>query len=185
MASSEPPTDRARASTPTRSGFLLFSAVALAGTLLDLLTKYRVFERLPGPGDAVAVWGSLLRFVHSENPGIVFGLFPGRGGDLFLVVSVVALPLLLVLASRTGRLWPLAGLAAVTAGTTGNLYDRILFSRVRDFIEFDLGFWPFHPWPIFNVADSFICVGVAILLITVGREPGGNPKSGSPEVVKS
>ncbi len=151
---------------PSRNGFLLFNLVALGGALFDLLAKAWVFRWLPEGSAPVDVWPPVLRISRVMNFGIVWGLFQGYGGTVFLAVSLAALPLLVGIASRTGRLWPLAGLAAVTAGTAGNLYDRILFGGVRDFLAVDLGFMN---WPDFNVADSMICVGVGILLVTWGR----------------
>jgi signal peptidase II len=55
--------------------------------------------------------------------------------------------------------------ALLMAGVFGNFTDRLLHGYVVDFLLFDFGFWPFHPWPSFNVADS--CVVVAAILLAV------------------
>jgi signal peptidase II len=55
-------------------------------------------------------------------------------------------------------------------GILGNLTDRLLHGYVVDFLLFDFGFWPFAPWPAFNVADSCICVAVGLLMLATFRE---------------
>jgi signal peptidase II len=84
----------------------------------------------------------------------------------FLLVPAAALVICLHVLRQTplqDRLSRL-GLGLVVGGALGNAWDRLLTGEVVDFIQADLGFWPFHPWPIFNVADSCVCVGVALLL---------------------
>jgi signal peptidase II len=65
----------------------------------------------------------------------------------------------------------------------GNIYDSFRFGVVRDFLHFDLGFAPFHPWPAFNIADASICVGVAVLALCLFLRParaGDRPEVAAP-----
>lgn len=73
------------------------------------------------------------------------------------------------------------GVALITPGALGNLFDRLVYPArgVVDFIMVDLGFPPFNPWPIFNIADIYITVGVAIILFEFIR--GTSPRKPEPE----
>ena len=62
-------------------------------------------------------------------------------------------------------------LGLVGGGAIGNLIDRIAFGGVTDFLVFDLGFWPFNPWPAFNIADAALVVGVGLMAIDMVRPP--------------
>ena len=140
-----------------------FALTALAGAALDLLSKWIVFSRL-GPYDPdVVVISGLFNIGRTTNKGIVFGLFQGAGG-FFLVISLLAVPAILAiyLSIRKPRWILTAALALILGGTLGNLYDRVAFGEVRDFIKFH---WHGRIWPLFNLADSYICVGVALLSV--------------------
>jgi signal peptidase II len=60
-------------------------------------------------------------------------------------------------------------LGLVGGGAIGNLIDRIALGGVTDFLVFDLGFWPFNPWPAFNIADAALVVGVGLMAIDLAR----------------
>jgi signal peptidase II len=95
-----------------------------------------------------------------RNEGAAFGLFPGRQ-PVFIVTSALVLFVIAAFWRRTRPVqWPVViALALVTAGAVGNLIDRVMLGYVTDFFEF--GFFEF---PVFNVADSCIFIGVAILM---------------------
>jgi signal peptidase II len=65
-------------------------------------------------------------------------------------------------------------LGLIVSGAVGNAVDRIRMGEVTDFIHVDLGFWPLNPWPIFNVADSAVCVGAAIVIWRSWRSVPGS-----------
>ena len=67
------------------------------------------------------------------------------------------------------RLWTIAALGLICGGALGNVIDRLWRGAVTDFVLVDLGFWPFHPWPVFNVADAALVVGVAIMALALTR----------------
>jgi signal peptidase II len=109
----------------------------------------------------------LLSLTHVRNRGAAFGLLSDADlpfqAALFSVISVVALAAIAVYAlrlpPRSGL--PRAGLCLILAGAIGNLIDRALLGYVVDFVDV---YWRSHHWPAFNVADSSISIGVALLL---------------------
>ena len=99
------------------------------------------------------------------NRGMSFGLFNGGGGLNALLFSLVAAAIVTVLIYWLSRVEsPLLAVAIglIIGGAIGNVIDRIRFGAVVDFLDFHVGLW--H-WPAFNIADSAICVGVAVMLL--------------------
>jgi signal peptidase II len=171
----------------------VFLLIAVAGAILDLASKLLAFRALGVPAgcdpippvriDVIPGWAG---FRASMNPGIVWGLFQGIP-EVFTVLAAVAVPLLLLLYWRTrdpGRLFTIS-LGLILAGALGNLYDRLVYGRVRDFIDVYV-----INYPIFNVADSWICIGVTLLawhltfsdkpVAAVATPPPGPGKTGAP-----
>jgi signal peptidase II len=117
--------------------------------------------------------------VHSQNRGVAFGLMNESTSAwrtvVLIVFSAAALLLVAGLLWRAARLdrWTVTGLALVLGGAAGNLFDRIVWGRVTDFLEFYVG--TVH-WPTFNVADSCIVIGSGLLLLELlktRRQPAG------------
>ncbi len=146
---------------------VLFFVLALAGASLDLLTKHWAFAYNPDGRDVVVIDG-LFNLGKTLNTGIVFGKFSGAK-TLWLVISVAAVPAITAIFFMVrNRKWIVTiSLGMVLAGTIGNMYDRIFWDGVRDFIKFyvRLSDGGEKVWPLFNLADSFICVGVFLLSI--------------------
>jgi len=137
----------------------------------DQLTKFLAMEMLV-LHQPVAVT-PLLNMTLTFNPGAAFSFLGGAGGWqrwLFIGLAVVISIVILVWLTRVPAeaKWLPVGLALVLGGAVGNLWDRITIGRVVDFIDVYYSSW--H-WPAFNVADSAICVGAVILVITSFREP--------------
>ncbi|MCD6311861.1 MAG: signal peptidase II [Elusimicrobia bacterium] len=138
-----------------------FIFIAAAGWALDRLSKFLIRENL-GLGDSITVIGEFFRLTHITNTGIAFGM--ARGNNIFFVaVSTVILSLLIYFFVKTDKARELLPLSLIAAGAAGNIYDRIIYGSVCDFLEFNLGFAPFNPWPIFNVADAMVTTGGVIL----------------------
>lgn len=153
-------------------------AAVIAVVALDRGTKAIVDTRM-AVYESIIVIPGFFDLTYVRNPGGVFGLFRNLDtsvrGLLFTVVPVAAIVLIAVYALRlpANRLWTQSSLTLILGGALGNLYDRFRFGYVIDFLDF---YWRSHHWPAFNVADSAICVGVAILigetLLGSDHEPG-------------
>jgi signal peptidase II len=131
-------------------------AVAAAAIVADQVTKHIVTSTL-GLDESVHVVGPL-SIHHVQNSGIAFGLFSSATA-VVTVLTGVAIVWMVVFFARSGARHPVlpAALGLLIGGSLSNLVDRIRLHHVTDFI--DLGWWP-----AFNLADSFIVIGVAILL---------------------
>ena len=141
-----------------------FVIAVVSGVIVDIISKWVVFSKLDEFGKLIVIPG-LLNIVRSKNAGVVFGLFPGKT-IAFIVFSAIAIVVILFIYTKSDKTIFTSNLALglVLAGAIGNLWDRIWFRCVRDFIDLHIG--DKYHWPTFNVADSLICVGVFILVIT-------------------
>lgn len=157
--------DAAAAALPRPArGRLLAFALALAVAALDLWSKAAVFAAV-GPGERVPLLGTQwLAFTAVENRGVMWGLLPGLHWLLPWLRAVAAVVVVTMLLGTPPRSrMTLVALGLVLGGAVGNVYDGFAFGAVRDFVLVDLDIPVFDPFPVFNVADSGICVGVALL----------------------
>lgn len=153
----------------------LFWPVAVLGAAIDLWTKSAVFAWLGSREQPTyTIIDGFLQFILRENTGAAFSAFQDWTKFLITISGIALLIILGIFFSRrvTNRL-VLFSLGCITAGIVGNLYDRLFNEgRVRDFIDVYIGAWNWH-WPTFNVADSLLCIGVGLLIITsMKSEPG-------------
>ena len=145
------------------SGWTRWLGVSAAIVVADLATKAWVSQAFT-PGDVLYVT-SFFNLVLAHNAGAAFSFLAGAGGWqrwFFTAVAVVISIALVVMLRRPhrDRMVPLA-LALVLGGALGNLWDRVTLGHVVDFVQLHAaGYY----WPAFNVADSAICVGVALLV---------------------
>ena len=148
----------------------LFALCACLVVALDQVTKAAASARLL-LGDPVSVMGDVVRLTLVHNTGAAFGLFPGSRLP-FIVVSSLAIGVVLYLFTRDAyRGVPQrALLGCILGGAIGNLVDRIRLGWVVDFIDVGLGS---ARWPVFNVADSAVTVGVILLAWYLSR--AGHP----------
>jgi signal peptidase II len=136
---------------------------------LDQLTKAIVVANLdrgeswPGEG--------FFRFTHAWNTGTAFSLFQDQGGFLTIVSFVAVIALYFVYRSlQSPNIWVRMAFGLLLGGAFGNLIDRLRLGHVTDFA--DVG-----PWPIFNIADSAIVVGIAVLFLNFWVSPDNKKKS--------
>ena len=123
---------------------------------LDRLTKSLVSANVPF-GTEVSVIDHVVGITNVHNSGAAFGFAPA-GAAIFLTASVVvSIGLVVYVARNPGDLSTDAILGLILGGTLGNGFDRLAYGTVTDFINF-------HFWPVFNVADSAISLGVVALL---------------------
>jgi signal peptidase II len=156
-------------SVPSLGRFLIAAAL---GALADLVSKHIVFAALQGElGRKVMVIPGLLRWKLWLNEGIVFGLkLPGPMVLLATLATMAVVIALFAMSSR--RFWGLhVGLGMVFGGAVGNAWDRVSRGAVRDFIDVYV-----IDYPVFNVADILLVVGVAMIILHMlwhrRRKPG-------------
>ena len=138
------------------TGRIVFVLLALGVFILDRVTKSLVAAEIPY-GTEVPVIGHLVGITNVRNSGAAFGFAPALAW-IFLGASViVAIGLVVYVLRSPSSLWNDTALGLVLGGTLGNGYDRIVFGTVTDFVNV-------HFWPVFNVADSAISVGVVALI---------------------
>lgn len=124
--------------------------------VLDRVTKSLVAAQVPY-GTEVPLVGHLVGIANVHNSGAAFGLVPA-GAAFFLVAAIlVSIGLVIYVARSPSDLWTDVALGLIMGGTVGNGADRIMFGTVTDFINF-------HFFPVFNVADSAITIGVVGLV---------------------
>jgi signal peptidase II len=128
------------------------------------------------------VLGEWLGVTHTLNKGVMWGKFPQLADMLPYLRTVAALIVtwmaLTTPASARRILW---ALGLVLGGAIGNIYDGFALGAVRDFILVDFDIKYFDPFPIFNVADSAICIGVGLLAIGLIAADGEGETSGDTE----
>jgi signal peptidase II len=156
-----------QAERPSVSAYLPLLAAAGLVVALDQATKQIALEGLAdGPVELIP---GILDLRLTLNPGGAFGLFPGLSG-LFLVATVAVIAIILFWARRLEqRSWAIP-LGMILGGGIGNLLDRLLRDldgQVVDFIDLQV-------WPVFNVADTAITLGVLTLVLIGARQPNTN-----------
>ncbi len=148
---------------------------ALGGivVILDQAAKWLALRHLP-PGLPVSVIDGVFSLTLVMNPGLAFGMLGTVPSGWRWVVALLSIGALTVLAMLARRLLPEGGPVAAVAigmifgGAAGNLIDRARFGAVVDFLDF---YWHGWHWPAFNVADSAISVGVALLALRMLTAP--------------
>ena len=130
--------------------------MAVAVFVLDRVTKTLVQAQIP-LGTEVPVIGHLVGFTNLRNSGAAFGVAPAAAAFFLIASVVVAVGLVVYVARNPGTSWTDAVLGLILGGTLGNGYDRVVSGTVTDFVNF-------HFWPVFNVADSAISIGVVLLI---------------------
>jgi signal peptidase II len=155
----------------SRPGWLL-TVLATVVLILDQASKYAV-QNFTQIGSSRVLIPGVLNLVHSSNPGVAFGLLadsqmPWRA-PLLIVFSVAVIGLItwLLVTDRAGGRLGQWGMALILGGAAGNVLDRIVRHSVTDFIDFYVGS---HHWYTFNVADSAIVIGAALVLLELLRD---------------
>lgn len=143
-----------------------FAMLGLAGLIVvaDQITKLLVAQARPH----LRVIPGFFNLIYVENPGAAFGILQGKQALLSGVNALAAVVIIyLIFHEREDRKGMLYALACILGGDIGNLIDRVRLGYVVDFLDFH-----FHQyrWPAFNIADSAITVGVALLILVTLRE---------------
>lgn len=149
-------------------------------------------------GDSYPVFGDWLRITFVENPGMAFGVTFGPAKAVLSLFSVVASGGLawFLMRLRTDSFFVKFGIMLVLAGAAGNMidrvfygsfygYDSLLFGKVVDFVDvefpdFTIFGTTYNRWPVFNIADSCVSIGMIILLFVNHKIPFGKEQSSMP-----
>jgi signal peptidase II len=149
--------------------------------VVDQITK-AIVDRTMALHHSIPLVDGLFNLTYVRNTGAAFGIFAGSHEVFrrpFLIgVSIVAIGFILVMFKRlredaTGLA---VALAFILGGAIGNLIDRIVYGEVIDFLDV---YWSNYHWPAFNIADSFITIGVTITLFYLIRAKDDDPFAGS------
>jgi signal peptidase II len=143
--------------------------LALLVILVDRWTKRLVAARI-GLYSHVQVIPGFLQITHTENTGAAFSLFADSPAhwktSLLIGFSAIAIVIVVVLLWKQSRPLGITGVALslILGGAAGNLWDRVMSGRVVDFL---LVYHKSYQWPVFNLADSSIVIGAALLVIDI------------------
>ncbi|MGH7827576.1 MAG: signal peptidase II [Candidatus Binatia bacterium] len=160
----------------TRKTKVVFGWVAFI-IIADQLTKFIVDQTMP-LHHSIPIIENFFSLTYIRNTGAAFGIFAGSAAAFrlpFLIFfSVLAIGFIVIMLRRladkeTGLI---TALAFILGGAIGNLIDRIAYGEVIDFLDF---YWSGYHWPAFNLADSFITVGVLITIYYLMKAKGEDP----------
>ncbi len=133
--------------------------------IADRLTKILVFNAI-SPNQTIGIVPGIFHLTLVLNKGIAFGLF--RGMRLLFIITSLAIIVLIFIymqKSRSRDLLNRVSIGLIIGGALGNLFDRLKFGYVIDFLDFQV-------WPVFNIADSSITVGAIILVLRILSKRG-------------
>lgn len=161
---------------------LIYAAIILGGVGLDQLTKYIAASNLPiDASPDVKLWEGVLHFRCISNDGAAFGMLDEHRWVFMSVSTVVIIGMLAFMVWKRRSIPPALGIAIslVISGGIGNMIDRVALGYVVDFIYFV----PID-FPCFNVADSFVCIGAAVMFVCIlfMKDPKKNEES-APEQI--
>ena len=164
-----------------RRKYLVFGAVFLFALVADQATKVWARATLAPRRAPIVVINGFFDLRYSENPGSAFGLFRNLAGGrwLLLAIGVVAMVVVVGLLRRVkpGQLRIAGELGLLAGGALGNIVDRISRGVVTDFVLWKIQSRGLE-WPVFNVADAALVVGVIALLLDMKGDPKEPPAGG-------
>ncbi|PLY01940.1 MAG: signal peptidase II [Desulfuromonas sp.] len=150
--------------------YRILLAVTIVSLVLDQWTKWLVDQKM-ALHESIPLIDNFLALTYVRNKGAAFGIFADSSFRIpfFITVSIAAVIGIIWFYRKVAEEQRLLqwALALVFCGAVGNLIDRIRFGEVIDFIDVH---WYQHHWPAFNVADSCISVGVALMLVDLLRD---------------
>ena len=142
---------------------IYYFLISVAVVILDQLSKFIAVKYLM-PVSSFPIIKDVIHFTYVENKGAAFGMLQDQRW-VFMVISTVMIAVLIFIMVKYKKYFHplmLIGIAFVFGGGIGNMIDRTLLGYVVDFIDFTL-----INFAVFNIADSFICVGVGLMLLDV------------------
>ena len=149
--------------------------ISLVILVIDIISKRLVIGNLL-ESESISVIGDFFRITYAENTGVAFSLIEGYVGFIIIMTIVVIIMIFKYVKDNVGNRFEEIGYSFILGGAVGNLLDRVVYGYVIDFLDFNIFGYDF---PIFNIADSFIVIGVFILGIISFREVGERDEVGS------
>ena len=150
--------------------WIIFSIITVSGLLLDQATKFLVYGRML-LYQSIPVLDGLFNITYVRNKGAAFSFLSNASWRIpfFITISIVAAIVILFAMRklRDDQRLAQAALSMIFCGAVGNLIDRVRLGEVIDFLDVYI---KSHHWPAFNIADSFITVGVALVALDMLRE---------------
>lgn len=140
-----------------------FIIVLVMTALIDLYIKFIVMNKMV-EGESIPIWPGVFHLTYIQNPGAAFGMLAGKTWFFVTVTALVLLGMAVCYRwiSQAGPLYHWA-LGLVAGGAIGNLVDRVRYTKVIDYLDFRI-------WPVFNLADTAICIGVGLILLDAFRD---------------
>lgn len=137
--------------------------VALILLSVDQFSKYIIRQNV-SLAESIPVIKRIFHITYVENTGIAFGLFP-QGHFLFIAISFIIISVIIFFERKKiiKSLKEKICLGLILGGASGNLIDRLRFGFVIDFLDFRI-------WPVFNLADSGVCIGGILMLFFILRK---------------
>lgn len=156
-------------------------ALGIIVLLVDQLTKSWIvaYFKVPGFKPPISILGAVLQLDYIQNTGVAFSLLEGQAVlFVFIAVAIIVIGWLYWRLRESGNLFIKLTFGLILGGALGNLIDRFRQGYVVDFIHFQI---PGHfDYPVFNMADSAVCVGVVVLAFLLWRGPAGYSASDTP-----
>lgn len=159
---------------PLQKVITIFAVTAALLVIFDRVTKIWAVSNVPASGASFIP--GLLEFELVYNRGASFGIMQGATIGLLIFTLIICVALLVyLLRYKNHCVWEIVVLGAIFAGAIGNAYDRLVYGQVTDFLNFE-----FFSFPVFNVADCCITIGVVLFVIFIlfsKHSPFAEPKN--------
>lgn len=158
---------------------MIYYIIALVAFLVDQGTKYLIASRMDF-AEQISVIGNFFLITSHRNRGAAFGILEDQRWFFIVITIIVVIGIIWYLnkvMKTNNKLLPLA-LSLVLGGAIGNFIDRVISGEVVDFLQFNFGSYEF---PIFNVADSCIVIGVALIILDSLLDMKRNPANPNTE----
>lgn len=155
-----------------RSWHYLLPCVIAAGVFaIDQISKAAVISHIPENRSVIVIPG-FFDLVNVRNRGAAFGFLNRSDIEwqfwLFLMATIIAVwAIFVLLKNARNNPWLYTGLGLILGGSMGNMYDRLKYRAVVDFLDF---YWRQWHWPAFNAADMGICIGAAMACLAVMKK---------------
>lgn len=146
---------------------MFYYLIAILIILLDQITKWLIVSRMEF-GDSITIINNFLYITSHRNRGAAWGILQGQMWLFYLITLIVIFALIFYMQKSAKGKWLLGvSLAFMLGGAIGNFIDRVVRKEVVDFIHtFIFG----YNFPVFNIADSALCIGVVLLMIVMLRD---------------